>query len=67
MQLKEKILKPSSFMKCNQDQSEKGRKVESIALASREFAYQGFQEIDSSILSIRPMDTSDGLLNLKCV
>jgi hypothetical protein len=55
-------------MKCNRDQLEKDTEIEeSIALASREFAYQGFQEIDCSKLSIRPMDTPDGLLNLKSV
>jgi hypothetical protein len=55
-------------MKCNRDQLEKDTEIEeSIALASREFAYQGFQEIDRSKLSIRPMDTPDGLLNLKSV
>ena len=55
-------------MKCNQDQLEKDTKMEEpIALTSREFAYQGFQEIDRSKLSIRPMDTPDGLLNLKSV
>jgi hypothetical protein len=53
-------------MKCNRDQLETEIE-ESIALASREFAYQGFQEIDRSKLSIRPMDTPDGLLNLKSV
>jgi len=55
-------------VKCNRDQLEKDTKMEEpIELASREFAYQGFQEIDRSKLSIRPMDTPDGLLNLKSV
>lgn len=52
----------------NWDQLEKDRKIEEfIALASREFAYKVFQEIDSSKLSIGAMDTPDGLLNLKSV
>jgi hypothetical protein len=47
---------------------EKDRKIEEfIALASREFAYKVFQEIDSSKLSIGAMDTPDGVLNLKSV
>jgi len=55
-------------VKCNRDQLEKDTKMEEpIALTSREFAYQGFQEIDRSKLPIRTMDTPDGLLNLKSV